>query len=595
MSAERTIIDALYESAERHPVNGYTIEERLITFPELASIASRFGAALQRRGLRRGDRVALALPDTTEFISSFLGCMHAGLVPVPMYPPLRAGQLGYYLDHARHILQRSGASLMVTSSQIKPVLGSLVDRKLRAITTVAGLEVDDRTSSPVRRDLDDAAFLQFTSGSTARPKGVLLTYGNLAANAKCIRDGLQLRTEDVGCSWLPLYHDMGLIGFVLTPFYTGTPVVFIPPFTFLKQPIEWLRRMTRHRATISFSPNFGYGLCASRVRERDLEGLDLSSWRIAGCGAEPIQRTTLDAFAERFAPSGFRRRAFLLAYGLAETTLAVSFSPIDDDPVYEDVDHRALSADRIATDAIDGATSVTIANCGPAFEGHAIAIVDANSRELGERCVGEIAVRGPSVMKGYYDDPEATALAIRDGWLFTGDQGFLAGGNLFVCGRNKELIIVAGRNYHPADVEWIAGEVSGIRRGRVVAFGVVRVESDGSTTESVVVAAESKSRGAERDAIAGAVKARVLDAIGVRVSDVVLLRRSALPRTSSGKLQRTKTRELYLSGMLDRAGEDESRLALVRHLVASQWGFMRGRMSSLFARRGVAADEGVAS
>jgi len=377
---------------------------------------------------------------------------------------------------------------------------------------------------------------------------------------------------------------MGLIGFVLTPFYSGTPVVFLPPFLFLKHPVDWLKRMTRHGATISFAPNFGYGLCTSRVREKDLQGLDLSRWRIAGCGAEPIQRKTLDAFAERFAPAGFRRSAFLLAYGLAESTLAVSFSPVDGDPEYEDVDFRALSADLAARDPEDGAATITLANCGPAFPDHDVAILDSDGEPLPERRVGEIALRGPSVTAGYWRDRAATDAATRDGWLLTGDQGFLDRGNLFVCGRNKELIIVAGRNYHPADIEWVSSEVAGIRRGRVVAFGVTSVDADGSTSERVVLCAESKMRGEGRNALSDAVKARVLDALGLKISDVLLLERASLPRTSSGKLQRTRARQWYLEGRLEAASEDEGKLALVRHFVASQWGFFRGRVSSLLAR-----------
>ncbi|HEX7154262.1 MAG TPA: fatty acyl-AMP ligase [Thermoanaerobaculia bacterium] len=585
----RSIVAALFDAAERYPERGYTfVQERgdgYLSFPELAQRAAQAASALRRGGLRRGDRVALALPDTIEFITTFLGCMVAGLIPVPMYPPLRIGQLGHYLDHTRHILDRAGASMLVTAPQIKTVLGSLVNATLRSITTVPSLEIDDRTLVPENAALSDVAFLQFTSGSTARPKGVTLTYGNLEANARCIRDGLHLGAEDVGCAWLPLFHDMGLIGFVLTPLYTGTPIVFMPPLTFLKQPTEWLRRITNHRATISFAPNFGYGLCTSRVREKDLAGLDLSGWRIAGCGAEPIQRKTLDAFAERFAPAGFRRKAFLLAYGLAESTLAVSFSPVDGDPLYEELDFRALSSEGVARDAADGAASVTLANCGRPFAGHEVGVLDGNGELLPEGRVGELALRGPSVTRGYWRDRDATSAAMRGDWLLTGDQGFLKEGEVFVCGRNKELIIFAGRNYHPADLEWVASEVDGIRRGRVAAFGVTSVAADGSTSERVVLCVESKARGEQRERIASAVKARVLDALGIKVSDVMLLDRSALPRTSSGKLQRTKAREWYLAGRLDTAGEDEGKLALARHFLSSQWGFLRGRMQSLLARR----------
>lgn len=599
MSEPRTIVEALLGIAERFPDRGHTFvsernvsgkgssekEETFISFSGLAERVAHVAAALRRQALRRGDRVALALPDTIEFVTCFLGCMYAGLIPVPMYPPMRIGQLGHYLEHARHILRQAGASILITAPAIKSVLGSLVDSTLRSITTVPSLGIDDRGVLPANVTLSDVAFLQFTSGSTARPKGVTLTYGNLEANAQCIRKGLRMDSDDTGCVWLPLYHDMGLIGSVLAPLYTHTQVVFLPPLLFLKQPVEWLRQFTKHRATATFAPNFGYGLCVSRVREKDLAGLDLSSWRLAGCGAEPIQRKTLDAFAERFGPVGFRRRAFLLAYGLAESTLAVSFSPAEDDPVYEEVDFRALSTEGVVADALDGAAGVTLANLGPPFEGHAVAILNPHGEPLPERRVGEVALRGPSVTPGYWNDQAATSASMRGEWFLTGDQGFLMNGDVFICGRNKELIIMAGRNYHPADIEWVAAEIPGIRRGRVVAFGVTTVDPDGSTSERVVICAESKARGEARHELAGAVKARVLDALGLKVSEVTLLDRSSLPRTSSGKLQRTKAREWFLAGRLSTAGDDESKLALMRHLVASQWGFLRGRMASLMSRR----------
>lgn len=580
-----SVIGALERAANLYPHHGYTFcgeqGDQYVPFPDLYATAGRYGAALRRLGLRKGDRVALVLPDTIEFVSCFLGCMYAGLVPVPMYPPLRVSRLGDYLDHARHILHRAGASALVTSPQIRTILGSLVDRQLRSIVTVASLGVDDRIGDPERISLSDPAFLQFTSGSTARPKGVQLTYDNLAANSKCIRDGIHLTWEDTGLAWLPLYHDMGLIGFVLAPLYTFTSVVFLSPFTFLKQPAEWLRRMSRHRGSVSFSPNFGYGLCTSRVRQKDVESLDLSAWRIAGCGAEPIQRKTLDAFAEKFAPAGFRKRAFVHAYGMAESTLAISFSPHGYEPKYIDIDHHALSTDHVVRDATDGAQSITLANCGHAFEGHEIAILDNDGRHLPDGRVGEIVVRGASVMSGYYRDPDATDAVMRDGWLLTGDQGFLLGGDLFVCGRDKELIIVAGRNYHPADIEWAAAEVPGVRRGRVIAFGVTRVAEDGSTSEHAVVCAESKVNGAAREALIDAVKGRVLESLGLRIEDVVILQRASLPRTSSGKLQRTKTKQWYLEGRLETAEADEGRLSLVRHVLVSQWGYLRGRLASL--------------
>ena len=553
--------------------------EAFYSFEEVARRAARNAAALLGAGLRRGDRVALALPDNAEFVFSFLGAMHAGLVPVPMYPPQGLGKLGYYLTHARHILRASGASVLVTSAQVKTVLGSLIGGPLRSITTVAALGVDDAAEAPLANlEADDTAFLQFTSGSTSRPKGVVLTYGSLAANARCIRDGLQMTPDDVGCAWLPLYHDMGLIGFVLTPITNSTPVVLMSPFVFLKRPVEWLRRMTRHQATISFAPNFGYGLCASRVRERDCESLDLSRWRVAGCGAEPIQLSTLESFAARFRSAGFDRRAFVPAYGLAENTLAVSFSPLSTGPRAARVRWQELTTEGFAAEAdAEDSTAVTVVNCGSQFADHEIAVIDDEGERRGPRGVGHIVVRGPSVMKGYYDNPEATDQAIRDGWLHTGDLGFLLDGDLYVCGRIKDLIIAAGRNYHPSDVELVASQLAGVRNGRVVAFSVNAPDA----AERVVVCAETKVKEAQRPALAELVKARVVEVLGLKVSEAVLLEKGSLPRTSSGKLQRNKTRELYLAGKLAAAARNEGRLALAWHLAGSQWGFLKRRVSSV--------------
>lgn len=587
MPSQKPIPAALCDAAAQGDAGrGFTFVsesgEAYYSYEQVAGQAAGYAAAMLRTGLRRGDRVALALPDNTEFVFAFLGAMHAGLIPVPMYPPLGLAKLGYYLEHARHIVRASGASALITSAQIKTVLGSLIGGTLRSIHTIEKLGVDERQAPLANLRDEDPAFLQFTSGSTSRPKGVALTYGNLRANTQCIRDGLKLNRDDVGCSWLPLYHDMGLIGFVLTPITDSVPVVLLSPFVFLKRPVEWLRRMSRHRATLSFAPNFGYGLAASRVRERDLETLDLSSWRGAGCGAEPIQIATLERFHRRFKPVGFDHKAFILAYGMAENTLAVSFSPLWTAPRFERVRFDALTADSIAERADpEDSSAVTLANCGRAFAGHEIKILDSDGAECEPRRVGEIVIRGPSLMQGYYNDHLATDAAIRNGWLHTGDLGFLLDGELFLCGRSKDLIIAAGRNYYPADIEWVVSDVPGIRQGRVVAFSLSPALSDGEG-ERVVICAETKLRPALRAALAEQVAARVLEALGLRISEVVLLERGSLPRTSSGKLQRNKTRELYLKRKLEQAAEDESKLKLLLHLAGSQWGFLKHRLS--FAR-----------
>jgi fatty-acyl-CoA synthase len=598
MISARSIPVALCEAAAQGDhQRGFTFVdeagESFYSFEDLAGLAAKYAAAMLREGLQPGDRVALALPDSTEFVFAFLGAMHAGLVPVPMYPPLGFGKLGFYLTHARHILDSSGASLLITSAQVKSVLGSLLQKGLRSIRTVTELGIDDRQVPVANLRSDAPAFLQFTSGSTSQPKGVILTHGSLSANARCIVEGLHMTPADVGCSWLPLYHDMGLIGFVLTPIMNCTPTVLMPPFMFLKRPIEWLRQMSRHRATISFAPNFGYGLCASRVRDRDRESLDLSNWRVAGCGSEPIQIATLETFSARFASVGFNHKAFVPAYGLAENTLAVSFSPLASPPRAERVLLKTLSSDAIAHPVIDrdevadrqnDSVAVTVVSTGRAFADHEIAILGRDGSLCEPRTVGEIVVRGPSMMSGYYNNPAATRTAIRNGWLHTGDLGFLIDQELFVCGRIKDLIIIAGRNYYPSDIESIVSEIPGVRRGRVVAFGLDAAQRQGK--EGVVICVESKVKESGREALAEQVKSLVLQVLGLKVDEIVQLGRGSLPRTSSGKLQRNKTRELYLSGKLETAGHQEGKLVLLWHLTGSQWGFFKKRVSSVVTGQG---------
>lgn len=561
--------------------------EAYYSFRQLGAAVARRANALARLGLRPGSRVVLAIPGSEQFVLSFLGAMHAGLVPVPIYPPMTLGKLGSYLENCRHVIERSEADVLVTTGQIKLVLGSLLGHPLRLITTVEDLPETDEELVLQRRSADDPGFIQFTSGSTSRPKGVVLTHGNLAANAHCImRLGLNATPEDRGCTWLPFYHDMGLIGFVLSPLYTDTPVAFIPPLLFLKRPAEWLRLISKHRGSISFGPNFAYGLATKRIRDEQIQGIDLSSWRIAGCGAEPIQMATLQAFADRFAAYGFRDTAFMPCFGMAESTLAVTFfdtkAPLHGDVVSLEkmADNRAVTTDASADDA------VAMVNCGKPFAGHELRILDEHGHPVGEREVGQIALRGPSVMAGYYNDPEATQEAMPDGWLRTGDLGYTVDGDLYVCGRIKDLIIVAGKNYYPTDIEWSASEVDGVRRGNVVAFGLAPA---GGGDEQVVICAEVKLAGQSdtpegRKALQHSVTAYVTSTVGIKPTHVVLLEPGALPKTSSGKLQRRRARDMYLAGELHSNHEQEGKLDLVRHLAKSQWGLLKSRIQG--ARKG---------
>jgi fatty-acyl-CoA synthase len=513
-------------------------KERFCSFHEMASEAERRAAHLVARGLRKGDRIALVIPDGDEFVLSFLGALFAGLVPVPIYPHLTFKNIEGYHNTLAHIGNASSAAMILTTAATRPFIDPVLPRlpTLRLVATVDELAGDagrvDRNVIP-----DDLAFLQFTSGSTSRPKGVMVTHGNLAANAEAfmIHGVDRDPSVDKGVSWLPLFHDMGLVGFVVGPLFSNVPCVLLPTASFVRSPRLWLEKIHKHRGTITYAPNFAYALVAKRLKEKDVEGLDLSCLRVAGCGAEPIQPQALRDFADRLAPARFSPSAFMPSYGMAEATLAITFVPLG------------------AGLKTDSHEAREIVDCGRPFPNHEIAIVDETGKRLAERQVGEIVACGPSVTKGYFCEPDLTANVYKplpgdsDGclWLHTGDLGYVANGRLFVCGRLKDIIIVRGRNYYPSDIEWAIRELPGIRRGNVVAFGV------GDTEDQLVVCCEGAA--ADAGAIRDAAAACIAEDFGLTVHEVVVAPVASLPRTSSGKPQRRKTREMYLNGTLQRA------------------------------------------
>jgi acyl-CoA synthetase (AMP-forming)/AMP-acid ligase II len=338
---------------------------------------------------------------------------------------------------------------------------------------------------------------------------------------------------------------MGLVGMSIGAVYCERPCVLLPPALFVKRPVEWLRAITRHRGTVSFAPNFAYDLCVRRVKDRDLADLDLSSWRVAGCGAEPLNGATLAAFADRFAPVGFSAAKFVASYGLAEHVLAATFAPRGRAPRVERVSADDLTERRSAVAADGGAASVALVSCGVPLPGHQLKIAGENGDALSERRIGEILLAGPSVMLGYYRQHARTAQAVRDGWLRTGDLGFVADGELFVCGRAKDLIIVNGRKYHPQDLEWAVDELPGVRRGRVVAFGT----SETGRPDRVVVVVESSGTSAQ-DALTEAIRRRIGDLFGLFVDVVAVVPGGTVGRTTSGKVQRALTRARYERGEL---------------------------------------------
>jgi fatty-acyl-CoA synthase len=592
----RTVVQALEDAAESTRTGYRFIEESktsepFFTYSGVERATARYGGAMQVMGLKKGDRIALILPDNQDFVFAFLGALRAGIVPVPIYPPAGLRRLGGYLENTLHIVRKSGARVVLTDGDIRRLLGTVQSGApdLQRIEAIEPMRKSREPFKPEKISLDDTCFLQFTSGSTSAPKGVIVSHGNIAANVRrFMEEGLKVEAGvDSGVSWLPLYHDMGLIGFVLGPLYHRNTITYLSPLLFLKRPVRWLETISRLRATISFGPNFAYALCVKRVRDKDIEGLDLSTWRAAGCGAEPIRAGDLNAFASKFAPAGFNHRAMLPCYGMAEATLAISFDRLGDGVRTENVDADDLAGELKANVAESGSgRAIEVVNCGKAFEEHDVAVFDpkdeTSENPLTDRAVGELRVRGPSVTSGYFNEPELTKEAFAGDWLRTGDMGYIVDGDIFICGRQKELIIVNGRNYYPQDLEWEASRIDGVRKGNVIAFGTRKPLDD---RERVVVAFEtSVSDHDARETLRNEVRKAVRQATGLSIDDVVDLDAGVLPKTSSGKLRRNETRRLYETGELFKrtSARRSDAVGIAKAIVKSQVDYAR---DALFGKK----------
>ena len=547
-------------------------EAQSITFAELYQGAQAVASRLAARGIGRGDAVALMLPTSREFFLTFAGVLLAGGVPVPIYPPVRADRIAEYAERQSAILHNAEARLLVTFREAERVAKLLRPKvpSLQHIVTASNLlsENTARGIAAPRVPLDahsaDLALLQYTSGSTGNPKGVQLTHANLLANVRAIGEALAIRPDDVGVSWLPLYHDMGLIGAWLMPLYFGIPVVVLSPVSFLTRPARWLQALHRHRATITAAPNFAYELAVRKIEDSDIEGLDLSSLRAALNGAEPVNAATLDRFALRFTPHGFRREAFLPVYGLAESSLAVTIPALGRHPR---IDHVArdlfasqgrampVSADSLGAGVDNDPSTLTFVSAGRALPKHEVRIVNAAGREAAEREEGALWFRGPSTTSGYFRNEEASSALFpagrAAGWLDSGDRAYRADGEFFITGREKDIILKAGRNLYPHEVEEIAATVKGVRKGCVVAFGAA--DPAAGTERLIVVAETAEKDAAAQQRIAREIVDQISLAVGLPPDSVKLLPPRSIPKTSSGKLRRDQTRQLYLSGKLGAA------------------------------------------
>lgn len=549
-----TLVESLeYAAQGKTGHNFYDAKGNLksvLTYKDLCTNAKIIARRLSGLGLARNSRVALIADTTPEFVELFFACRFAGLVPFAMPVPVNLGSRAIYVQQLKGMLEGSGASVAIANLDfiefLNEVVGSLGSSELKWSGTPEQLNLlpeADVAFSP--NAPDETAYLQFTSGSTRLPRGVVITERALMTNLRgIVCNGLDVRPGDRCASWLPFYHDMGLVGLVLAPLAAQLSVDYLATRDFAVRPLQWLKLISRNRCTIAFSQPFGLKLCTLRARDSDLIDLDLSCWRAAGVGAEMIRLDTLKSFSAKFSAAGFNEDAFLPCYGLAESTLAVSFPDINQGVKSLRVDAKTLIEKKIAVRVqADGRKFNEFVNCGRPLPGHEIRVVDDADQEVPHLMVGSILVKGGSVMNGYFNNTEETARAIRsDGWLDTGDIGFLFEGDLYITGRRTDVIIVNGRNIRAQDVEELAEQQPEVRTREASAFGINN--EDGST--SVVLVVECRLASAvDRQALINRLQQMVYMAFGVSCL-VELVSPHTLPRTSSGKLSRFAARQGFL-------------------------------------------------
>lgn len=532
-------------------------EQERLTFAELWTRHRAVARRLRGAGLT-GQRVLLFYLPGLDFVTAFFGCLAAGVVPIAVPPPLPTERTSRI--HA--IVADASATAVLTAGPLVDMLRSWLaeSEELARLPLIATDSVEEAPGEAPGHPLapEELAFLQYTSGSTRVPRGVMVSHANLMANLECIRSTILLDEQSVSVTWLPCFHDMGLINGVLAPVYVGCVSVMMSPLAFIRRPRRWLEAITRYRGTHSGGPNFAYDLCVRKLKPHEREGLDLSSWRQAYLSAEPIRRDTMERFHEAFAPSGFRRAAFYPCYGLAEATLAVTGGRLEAEPLFLSVDNAALEDARVVEVAHGAPGSTSVVGCGTAGLDTEVLLVDPGTRRrVGRDAVGELWVRGPGVARGYLGHDEETKEtfgALLEGgegpYLRTGDLAFSRGEELFIVGRLKDVLIIRGRNYHPHDLEWTAGQSHpALRAGCAAAF---LVEEQGQ--ERLVLAQElsrelPQAPGAED--LAGDIRQALSEQHALKVDVVVLVSAGGIPRTSSGKIQRRLCRTLFLESMLD--------------------------------------------
>ncbi len=572
-----TLTQALEWHVERHPdrLHLTLLEDELtvlgtMTYAELAQSARAVATGLVARNVLPGDRVALMLPTSLDFFAAFFGVLYAGAVPVAIYPPARMSQLEDHMRRQAGILRNAGATVLVTVPEAI-ALGSLLRGEVETLRLVESVAtIATRTEAvmlPPVVDGGTTAFIQYTSGSTGDPKGVVLSHTNLLANIRALGAAIDASSADVFVSWLPLYHDLGLIGAWLGSLYFAAAYYVMSPLSFLVRPESWLWAVHRFRATLSAAPNFAFELCVNEIDDSNIKDLDLSSLRVVANGAEPVSVQTLRRFTARFEKHGFRPEAMCPAYGLAESTVGLAFPPLGRPPLVDRVDREALTRRGVAAPArADDRTALEIVSCGEPLPGHEIRIVDELSREQADRREGRLEFRGPSATSGYFRNEPKTRELFRGEWLDSGDQAYMADGEVYVTGRIKDMIIRAGRHIYPQEIEQAVGEIRGIIKNGAAAFGIVDAVS--GTERTVILVETATADLALRKAILDDVRQVTTDILGAPPDEVVLAAPQTVPKTASGKVRRGAARDLYASGQIG-APQRTIRWQLARLFVSS--------------------------
>jgi 1-acyl-sn-glycerol-3-phosphate acyltransferase len=526
-------------------------EGERISYRQLHEGALKVAAALQRHGLQPGEAVCLMLPTGPDYFYSFFGVLYAGGVPVPIYPPLRPSQLQDHLRRQISILSNAKATYLITIEAAKPLAKLLKAEveSLRELLTLDALHGNPQALSPVILRSIDTAFLQYTSGSTGTPKGVILTHANLLANIRADGAAIEANASDIFVSWLPLYHDMGLIGAWLGSLYFGAQLVIMSPLSFLAKPERWLWAIHRYGGTLSAAPNFAYQLCCSRIDDKALEGLDLSRWRVALNGAEAVSPETVQNFQARFSAYGFHAEALCPVYGLAESSVGLTFPPLHRKPLIDRIRRLEFSRSGQAIAAEpDDPRALRFVACGHPLPHHEVRVVNAASHELPERQQGAIQFRGPSACSGYFHNSQATRELFDGEWLRSGDLGYFADGDLFITGRSKDVIIRAGRNIYPEELEEAIGNLEGIRKGRVAIFSSQNQNQPG---ERLVILAETREQDpAKREALSARIDSIATYLTMIAPDEIILAAPGIILKTSSGKIRRGACRTLFEQGAI---------------------------------------------